>query len=175
MKKTSGLSLVIALEIIALEIGAYTYAALLYHDRRHVLLLTGLLCLVAGIIGTVVTRAKAQATSCAILLLGLIALSIGLYFRVDLHYHERAAAALGIGVLGFLGGLAGIIIPRSMAAALGGLLVLGLVTLSIGLYCLTILGYHGRAYMVLGTGTLCLLGSLVGIIVNQYRAHTAGR
>ena len=145
MKKTSGLSLVIALEIIALEIGAYTYAALLYHDRRHVLLLTGLLCLVAGIIGTVVTRAKAQATSCAILLLG------------------------------FLGGLAGIIIPRSMAAALGGLLVLGLVTLSIGLYCLTILGYHGRAYMVLGTGTLCLLGSLVGIIVNQYRAHTAGR
>jgi hypothetical protein len=103
MKKISRLSIVIALEIIALEIGAYTYAALLFHDRRHVLLLTALLCLVAGMIGTVVTRAKAQAASCAILVLGLIALGIGLYFRVDLHYHERAAAALGIGVLGFLG------------------------------------------------------------------------
>ncbi len=134
MKKTSRLSLVIALEIIALGIVASTYAALLYHDRWHVLLLTGLLCLVAGIIGTVVTRAKALATSCAILVLGLIALGIGLYFRVDLHYDERAAAVLGIGVLGFLGGLAGIIIPRSRAVALGGLLVLGLVTtLSIGL------------------------------------------
>ncbi len=173
MKKTSRLSIVIALEIIALEIGAYTYAALLYHDRRHVLLLTGLLCLVAGIIGSVVTRAKAQATSWAILVLGLIALGIGLYFLVDLHYHERAAAAIGIGVLGLLGGLAGLIIPRSRAAALGGMLVLGLVTLSIGLYCLTVLGYHGRAYMVLGTGTLCLLGSLAGFIVIQYRAYTA--
>jgi hypothetical protein len=127
MKKTSRLSLV-----IALEIGASTYAALLYHDRWHMLLLTGLLCLVAGMIGTVVTRAKALATSYAILVLGLIALGIGLYFRVDLHYDERAAAALGIGVLGFLGGLAGIIIPRSRAVALAGLLVLGLVTLSIG-------------------------------------------
>jgi hypothetical protein len=170
MKKTSRLSLV-----IALEIGAYTYAALLYHDRRHVLLLTVLLCFAAGIIGTVVTRAKAGAASCAILVLGLIALSIGLYFRVDLHYHERAAAALGIGVLGFLGGLAGIIIPRSRAATLGGMVVLGLVILSIGLYCLTVLGYHGRAYMVLGTGTLYLLGSLAGFIVIQYRASTAGQ
>jgi len=132
MKKTSRLSLVIALEIIALEIGASTYAALLYHDLQHVLLLTGLLCLVAGMIGTVVTRAKARATSCAILVLGLIALGIGLYFRVDLHYDERAAAALGIGMLGFLGGLAGMIIPRSRAIALGGLLVFGLVPLSIG-------------------------------------------
>jgi hypothetical protein len=133
MKKISRLWMVIALEIIALEIGASTYAALLYDDRWQVLPLTGLLCLVAGMIGTVVTRAHALATSCAILVLGLIALGIGLYFRVDLHYHERAAAALGIGVLGFLGGLAGLIIPRSRAIALGGLLVLGLVPLSIGL------------------------------------------
>jgi hypothetical protein len=175
MKKTSRLWIVIALEIIAVEIGAYTYAALLFHDRLHVLLLTGLLCLVAGMIGTVVTRAKAQAASCAILLLGLLALGIGLYFRVHLHYHERAAAALGIGLLGFLGGLAGLLMPRSRAASLGGLLVLGLITLSIGLYCLTILGYHGRAYMVLGTGTLCLLGSLAGYLVIQYRTSTAGR
>lgn len=173
MKKTSRLSIVIALEIIALEIGAYTYAALLFHDRRHVLLLTGLLCFVAGMIGTVVTRAKAQAASCAILVLGLIALGIGLYFRIHLHYHERTVAALGIGALGFLGGLAGIIIPRSRIAALGGLLALGLVTLSIGLYWLTVLGYHGRAYLVLGTGTLCLLGSLAGFIVIQYKASTA--
>lgn len=173
MNKTSKLSLVIALEIIALEIGAYTYAALLFHDRRHVLLLTGLLCLFAGIIGAAVTRAKAQAASWAILVLGLIALGIGLYFRLHLHYHERAAAGLGIGVLGLLGGLAGIIIPRSREVALGGMLVIGLVTLSFGLYSLTVLGYHGRAYMVLGTGTLCLLASVAGFILIQYRAYTA--
>lgn len=175
MKKSSRFWIVIALESIALEIGAYTYAALLFQERSHVLLLTGLLCLFAGMIGTVVTRAKAQAHSSAILVLGLVALSIGLYFQVVLDYHERAYTVLGIGILGLLGGFVGIIMPRSRAATLYGLLVLSLVALSIGLYFLTILGYHGRAYMVLGTGTLCLLGSLLGLIVTHYRADTAGR
>jgi hypothetical protein len=175
VKKTARIWTIITLEIIALEIGAYTYAALLSQERLKVLLLTGLLCLFASMIGTVVTRAKAQAASCAIFVLGLLALGIGLYFRVGLHYHERASTTVGIGALGFLGGLAGMILPQSVAAALGGLLVLGLVILSMGLYCLTVLGYHGRAYMVLGTGILYLLGSCVGIIVSHYRASTAGR
>ena len=175
MKQTARIWTIITLEIIALAIGAYTYAALQYQERLHVVLLTGLLFLLASMIGTVVTRAQAQAASCAIFVLGLLALGIGLYFLVGLHYDERASATLGMGVLGFLGGLAGMILPRSVAAVLGGLLVLGLVILSIGLYCLTVLGYHGRAYMVLGMGILYLLGSCVGIIVSHYRAAPAGQ
>jgi hypothetical protein len=174
MKKSSRVWMVIALESIALEIGAYTSAALLYQARLKLLVLMGLLCLLAGMIGIVVTRAKAQVPSAVILVLGLVALGIGLYFRLVLHYHERAYTALGIGILGLLGGCGGIILPRSRAAVFYGLLIFGLSALSTGLYFLTILGYHGRAYMVLGTGTLCLLGSLLGLIVSHHRTSTAG-
>ncbi len=175
MKKSSRAWIIIALEGIALEIGAFTYAALLFQERLQVLLLTGLLCLLAGIIGTVVTRAKALESSLAILVFGMVALSIGLYFRVVLDYHERASTALGIGILCILGGFVGIIMPRSIATVLYGLLVIGMIGLGLGLYFLTILGYHGRAYMVLGTGTLCLLGSLLGTIITHYRAYSARR
>ena len=174
MKKSLQVWMVIALECIALEIGVYTSAALLYQERLKLLVLTGLLCLLAGMIGMVVTRAKAQVPSAVILVLGLIILGIGLYFRLVLHYHERAYTTLGIGILGLLGGYGGIILPRSKAVVYHGLLLFGLSGLSLGLYFLTILGYHGRAYMVLGTGTLCLLGSLLGLIISHYSTSTAG-
>lgn len=174
MKKSSRVWMVIALESIALEIGAYTSAALLYEARLKLLVLMGLLCLLAGMIGIVVTRAKAQVPSAVILVLGLVALGIGLYFRLVLHYHERAFTTLGIGILGLLGGCGGIIMARSRAAVFYGLLIFGLSALSTGLYFLTILDYHGRAYMMLGTGTLCLLGSLLGLIVSHHRTSTAG-
>src|SRR5690242_20719429 len=102
MKKSAKFWIVFTLEVIALEIGAYTYAALSYQERLHVLLLTGLLCLWAAIVGIAVTRSKAQAIPSAILVLGIIALNIGFYFQVSLGYHERAYAALGIGILGLI-------------------------------------------------------------------------
>ncbi len=118
VKKSPRFWIVLALEVIALEIGAY--AALFHQEHLQVFLLTSLLCLCAAIIGIAVTRAKAQAISSMILVLGIIAFSIGLYF-------------------------------------------------------LTVLSYHGHAYLMLGTGTLCLLVSLTGTIVTQYRAYTARR
>jgi hypothetical protein len=174
MKKSLQVWMVIALECIALEMGAYTSAALLYQERLKLFALTGLLCLLAGMIGIVVTRAKAHIPSAVLLMLGLVILGIGLYLRLVLHYHERAYTALGIGLLGLLGGYGGIILLRSKAAVYHGLLLFGLSALSLGLYFLTILGYHGRAYMVLGTGTLCLLGSLLGLIMSHSRTSIAG-
>jgi len=171
MKKSLQLWMVIALECIALEIGAYTSAALLYQESLKLFVLTGLLCLLAGMIGIVVTRAKAQIPSAVILMLGLVILGIGLYLRLVLHYHERAYTTLGIGLLG---GYGGIILPRSKVAVYYGLLLFGLSGISLGLYFLTILGYHGRAYMVLGTGTLCLFGSLLGLILSHFRPSIAG-
>ncbi len=175
MKECTRLSVILALEIIALEIGAYTYAALLYQERSHVLLETGVLCLVSANIGIIVTRPKAQVASSWVIAVGILALSIGVYFLTALEYHERAYTALGIGILCLLGGFAGIIMLRSIAAALSGMMVLGMLALGIGVYFLTILDYHGRAYMVLGTGVLCLLGSLVGSIVTQYKARISDR
>jgi hypothetical protein len=165
--------MIIVLESMALEIGAYTSAALLYQEPLKLLVHTGLLCLLAGMIGIVVTRAKAQLSSALILVLGLLVLGLGLYLRLVLHYHERAFTALGIGILGLLGGAGGIILLRSRAAVFFGLLVFGLSELGIGVYFLTILGYHGRAYMLLSTGILCLLVSLLGLKISRSRSSTA--
>jgi hypothetical protein len=173
MKKFTRLSIVMALEVVALEIGAYTYAALLYKERSRVLLETAILCLFGVIIGTLVTRrSRAQAASLKTIAFGIVAFSIGIFFLTVMEYHERAYTVLGIGILCLLGGFAGVLVLRSMAAVLSGVTLLGFVVLGMGVYFLTALGYHGRAFMVLGTGILCLLGSFVGMFVTQYRGYT---
>ncbi|HVB73462.1 MAG TPA: hypothetical protein VNE38_07885 [Ktedonobacteraceae bacterium] len=175
MTKSSRIWVVIALEVIALEVGAYTYAALYHQIRLPLLAVTGVLCFFAAIIGMIVTRPKAQAISLLILVLGIITLAIGLYFLNALNYHERAYTPIGVGILGLIGGSLGIIVPRSITAALSETMILGMLALGMGLYFLTVLNFHGRAYMVLGTGTLCLLGGLVGIILTHSRTTTTKR
>ncbi len=170
MRKSIRFSIIIALVIIALEIGAYIYAALFFRERFHVLVITVSLCCLGGFLGSIVTRPKAQVISVGIMILGLIALSSGLYLLHAFHYHERAYTILGVGILCFLGGLAGIII-RSISDTVFGMIVLGIVALSIGLYFLIGLHYHGRAYTMLGIGAVGILGSLITIIIIRYKSH----
>lgn len=171
-KKSTWLATVVALEVIALEISAYTYAALNYQEGSHILLLAIVLCVLGAIIGTIVTRPGAQVISSVLVVLGVAALCAGLYFVFHLHYHERASVVVGSGIMGIVGGLAGLLVPRSTIATLAGVIILGVATLGLGFYFLSVLAYHGRAYMVLGTGALCLLAGLVGIImVAQHRSH----
>jgi hypothetical protein len=172
MKKSIRFSIIIALVVIALEIGAYIYAALFFRERFHVLLITLFLCCLGGFLGSILTRPKAQAVSVGIMILGTIALSSGLYLLHAFHYHERAYTILGVGILCFLGGLAGITI-RSISATLFGMIVLGIVALSIGLYFLIVFNYHGRAYIMLGIGAFGILGSLIAIIIIRYKSYIA--
>ncbi|HEX9134853.1 MAG TPA: hypothetical protein VF844_21415 [Ktedonobacteraceae bacterium] len=170
MEKSRRFSIIIALVVIALEIGAYIYAALFFRERFHVFLITLFLCGLGGLLGGIVTRPKARAVSAGIMILGLIALGAGLYLLHAFRFHERAYTIIGIGFLCFLGGLAGITI-RSISATLFGMVVLGLIALSTGLYFLIGLNYHGRAYTMLGIGAVGILGSLISYIIIRYKSH----
>ena len=164
VKSSVWFPMVIVLEIIALEIGAYSLSFLDYHERGHVVVETSILCLLGSLVGTLVTWHRAQVVaSFSAIALGAIALGIGVYFLTVLHYHERAAVFLGVGALCLLGGIAWRLVARSKTAAFAGMIVLGAVILCIGVYCLTVLGYHGRAYVALGTGMAYLLGGLVAV------------
>jgi hypothetical protein len=172
MEKSRRFSNIIALVIIALEIGAYIYAALFFRERFHVFLITLFLCGLGGLLGGIVTRPKALAISVGIMLLGLITFGSGVYLLHAFRVHERAYAILGIGILCFVGGLAGITI-RSISATLYGMIVLGFIALSIGLYFRVGLNYHGRAYILLGIGAFGILGGLITFIVIRYKSHHA--
>jgi hypothetical protein len=170
MEKSRRFSIIIALVVIAFEIGAYIYAALFFRERFHVFLITLFLCGLGALLGGIVTRSKALALSVGIMVLGLIAFGSGVYLLHAFRIHERAYTILGIGFLCFLGGLAGITI-RSINATLYGMIVLGFIALSTGLYFRVGLHYHGRAYMLLGIGAFGILGSLITFIVIRYKSQ----
>ena len=173
MKKTVWFPVLILLESIALEVGAYTLSALEYQERLHILLETVILCLIGGIVTTVVARPKTQALSSFLLALGVVALCIGFYFLTILGYHERAYVTIGIGLICSVGGLAGLIIPRSLHTALWSMIALGVVALGIGSYFLAALGYHGRAYMVIGMGIVCILAGFMGVMAARRKSQAA--
>jgi hypothetical protein len=170
-KKTFWFPIAMTLEIIALEVGAYTYAALRHQDGAGALAMTLVLGVIAIIIGIIVARASKRTLLYGMIAFGIAALCIGLYSIKALHYHERAGLAIGTGLICFVGGCAGILVPRSRLAALAGVIVLGAIALIIGFYNLAVLEYHGRAYMTLGTGALCVLIGLAGIATQYRRAQ----
>ena len=166
-------SIFVFLEVIALEIGVYAYAALKRQERLHVLILTVSLCLLGGLVGAIVTHSKKQAISFAVIVCGIASLVIGIYFRTSLDYHERAIFTLGVGILCIIGGIARFVIDRSRIAALSGVAGLGIVALSAGIYFLMALKHQYVAYMILGTGILCLLGGLAGIVIGRSKAQAS--
>ncbi|QBD81648.1 hypothetical protein EPA93_39035 [Ktedonosporobacter rubrisoli] len=167
------LSVIATLEIITLAIGAYTYTVMRHMDHRHVWLATLALAVYALIVGTLVTRSKAQIVSYILLGLGLIGLSIGTIFVKIMVYHERAELAFGIGILSLAAGLIGVLLPRSIKALFIGMSIIGTAFLLFGLYLTFRFTLHGRTYIVLGTGGLYLLGGLIGIAATTYRTQAS--
>src|SRR5258708_12884651 len=130
-------TVIVFLEVIAIEIGVYAYAALNHQEQLHVIILTVGLCLLGGVVGAIVTHSKTQAISFGLIVCGIASLGIGTYFMTSLDYHERAIFTLGIGILCIIGGIAGIIVARSRIAALSGVAVLGIVAFRFGVYFFT--------------------------------------
>ena len=170
MKKSIRYSVIIALVAIALAIGVYIFAALFFRERLHVLVITLALCCIGGLLGVIVTRPGAQLISAGLIILGLIAISSALYLLHAFNIHERAYTILGVGILCFFSGLAGLII-RSISDTLLGLIVLSMGALSMGLYFLISLHYHGRAYAMLGIGAAGILSGLIASIILRYRSQ----
>ena len=163
----------LALVVIAIGIGVYIYATLLFQERLHVLVITLALCCLSVILGYIVTRPNMQAVSLGLLILGIGAMGVSIYLLHTFQIHERAYTILGIGILCVLGSLAGIF-TQSIIATLFGMVMLGLIAFSIGL-TLASLDYHRRAYVVLGLGAFGILCGLIGIILIQVKSRAASR
>ncbi len=167
----------LVLAVLALDVDLSFLHVVGEHKRAYVLLGTGVVCLLGSSVGTLIARSKARGIMLSlVLVLGVIALAVGLYFLTVLDYHERAYTPLGIGTVFLLGCAVGAIVARLKAhpAAFLTLMVLGLVALGVSVYFLTILGYHERAYVGLATGTVCLVGGIVGTLVARFKAQVTG-
>jgi hypothetical protein len=171
MKISKRFALILALVAIALGISVYIYATLFFRERLHVLIITVSLCCLGVVLGIIVTRPNMRVVSIGIMILGIAAIGISLYLLHAFQLHERAYTILGIGILCVLGGLAGIINQSIMITFLG-MIVLGLVALSIG-FNLASLDFPRRASVVLGIGALGILCGLIGIIIMQVKSRTA--
>jgi hypothetical protein len=163
----------LALVAIAIGIGVYIYATLFFRERLHVLIITLALCCLGMVLGYIVTRPNMQAVSIGFMILGIVAISGSIYLLHAFQIHERGYTILGAGILCLLGGLAGIF-TQSIIATLLGMVVLGIVAVSIG-FNLASLDFHRRAYVVLGLGAFGILCGLVGIIIIQVKSHAVSR
>ncbi len=110
-----------------------------------------------------------------LLVLAVLALEVDISFSHVVGEQKRAYVLLGTGMVCLFGSIVGMLVARSNARGmvLSLVLVLGFMALAGGLYCLTVLDYHERAYTPLGIGTVCLLGGAVGAIVARLKAHPA--
>ena len=169
MKVSRQFALILALVAIALGIGVYIYATLFFRERLHVLIITVALCCLGAVLGIFVTRPHMRVVSIVIMVLGIVAIGSSLYLLHAFQLHERAYTILGIGILCVLGGLAGII-TQSIITTFSGMVVLGIVALSIG-FNLANLDFHKRASVTLGIGAFGILCGLIGIIIIQVKSR----
>ncbi len=173
MKITRRFTLMLALVAIAIGIGVYIYAILFFRERLHVLVISLALCCLGVVLGYIVTRPNMQAVSIGLTMLGIGAIGGSIYLLNTFQIHERAYILLGVGILCVLGGFAGIF-TQSMIATLLGMVVLGIVAVSIG-FNLASLDFHRRAYVVLGLGAFGILCGLAGIIIIQVKSRAVSR
>ena len=173
MKISRRFALILALVAIALGIGVYMYATLFFRELLHVLIITFALCCLSVVLGYIVTRPNMQPVSIGFMILGIGAIGSSIYLLHTFQIHERAYTILGAGILCFLSGLAGIF-TKSIIATLLGMVVLGIVGVSIG-FNLASLDFHRSAYVVLGLGAFGILCGLTGIIIIQVKSRADSR
>lgn len=109
------------------------------------------------------------------MVLGMFTLVVGSYLLTYMAYHERAYVTLSIGAACFIGSLAGLIVKPSRVkmALCYSVIAVGMLAFLIGSNYLTYPWshiYRERAYIVLGIGTLCLLGGIGGAFALQPKA-----
>ena len=107
----------------------------------------------------------------AILVMGLLILSFGVFLLTVLQFHERAYVFLCTGAAGLIGGIAGIIAPQSKVkvAIFYGVMALAILIMTVGANYLT---YHNiqdqqRGYACIVGGIVILLVGIIGAIVVQ--------
>ncbi|HVB26024.1 MAG TPA: hypothetical protein VNG51_29055 [Ktedonobacteraceae bacterium] len=113
----------------------------------------------------------------AILVVGFLILTFGVFLLTAMQYHERAYVFLCTGAACLIGGIAGIIAPQSKVkvAIFYGVMALAILIVTVGMNYLTYhnLQDHQRGYICIAGGIVVLLVGIVGAIVAQPMARWA--
>lgn len=169
MKKSLWLPLILVLETFAFLVGVGTYLALRRTDHSHVVIMTIGLGIAALAVPTIIVWTKSKLAPTIILAVGAISLTFGFFAIRILDYHERAGLGLGLGIICIMGGLAAILLPRSLPLAFAALSGLGGLASIIGLYFLKFPIYRRPVTLELVVALTAILIGLIGMIIAKYR------
>lgn len=156
-----------------------------YHERAYVFLALGAGCFIGGIAGIVLVGQKAKiALGYGMIALGMVSFVIGINYLIGSYgpgpNQAHAVLVIIVSIIVFLIGIIGALIaqPRAGIAALLSVITLGVIgsigitALIVGTVFLSVLDYPKYAYLLLGTGTLCLSGGIICAIFAQRKVKS---
>jgi hypothetical protein len=159
-----------------------------YHERAYVFLGTGAAGIIGGIAGIAGVGSRVKvALSYGMIALGMMGMIVGLNYLLDRYGSAPNQAhgniVIALSLVAILAGITGALMaqPRGGIAALSSVIMLGVIA-SIGIVALTagtiylvVLQSQGHAYLLLGTGVVCLIGGIACGIFAQSKARITSR
>ncbi len=159
-----------------------------YHERAYVFLGLGAGGFIGGIAGTVGAGSKVKAAlSYGMIALGMMGMIVGLNYLADRYgsapNQTHGHIVIALSLVAILGGIVGALIaqPKGGIAAFSSVIMLGviasigIVALTVGTIYLVVLQSQGHAYLLFGTGAVCLIGGIACGIFTQSRAKATWR
>ncbi len=184
-KKLSAIfSVTMIFGVLVLLIGMYLLTYMNYHERAYTTLGIGVVSFIGSLAGLIARSSRVKTALCyGVIALGMVAFPVaGKYLTYPwASYHQRAYLIMGLGVLCLLGGIGGAITlhPKAIMItcysilALGVVTSLGIISLIIGIDQLLVFEASKKASVLLGAGSICLLGGIIGSIILQQRNREA--
>lgn len=170
--------------MMALLLGLALIIFAQYHERAYIFLALGVASFIGGIAGLVETGSKVKATlSYGAIALGMMGIIIGLNYLVSRYgpppNQIHGNIVIVTSLITILAGIVGALLtqPKGGMTAflsvimLGVIASLGIVVLIVGTIYLVVLKSQGHAYLLLGTGMVCLISGIICGIFAQSRAR----
>jgi len=159
-----------------------------YHERAYVFLGLGAGCFIGGIAAILEARSKVKvALSYGMIAMGMMGIITGLNYLMSRYgpapNQTHGYMVIALSIVAILAGIAGALIAQpkgskvafSRVIMLGGIASIGVVALVVGAVYLVVLQHQGRAYPLLGIGTVCLISGLTCSIFVQSRERLTSR
>jgi len=174
--------------VAALLLGLVLIIFAHYHERAYIFLGLGAGGFIGGIAGIVGAGSKIKAAlSYGVIALGMMGMIIGLNYLTNSYgsapNQTRGDIIIALSIVAILAGIVGALIVQSkggMAAfssviMLGVIASIGIVALIVGTIYLVVLEHQGHAYLLLGTGAVCLLSGITCGTFAQSRVRATSR
>jgi hypothetical protein len=148
-----------------------------YSRQADIVFAVATLCLSVALPGAIVAPSKVHMTlfmSVIVAGVAMLGLNIALLIHLEIQDVDYGSAIpiLELFLAWLLGILVAAMIIRSRRyISLLTTTAIGIVAWCIGLYLMLMMGYHERAYIALGTGCICLLVGLAGLLISQKKLH----